>query len=154
MVLRPGRLPDDTVGMESPRRRHREQGATLLETCAALALASALSLALMAGLKPLACAVHVHAARETLTDALLEARRRAYATETTAVLKAKAGDGFVTTSWSGTPRPLGEGVTLASGPADGDVQFRASGLADNATLSLACSTSTASVVVNQRGVIR
>lgn len=87
-------------------------------------------------------------------DTLLEARRRAYLQETTTSLKAKAGDGFVRMSWSDVPRTLGDGITLASGPADGDVQFRASGLADNATLSLACSASSVSVVVNQRGVIR
>ena len=48
-----------------------------------------------------------------------------------------------------------QGTTAkVAGPADGDVQFRGTGLADNATLSIACGTATASVVVNQRGVIR
>ena len=131
-----------------------ECGVTLLEACAALSLSGVLSLAMLCGLKPLSCALRVQAARQTLVDALLEARRRAYAQESTVSLRAKAGDGFVRMSWSEAPRPLGDGVTLASGPADGDVQFRGSGLADNATLGLSCSASSASVVVNQRGVIR
>lgn len=131
-----------------------ERGVSLLESCAALGLASALSLALLAGLRPLSCAFGVEAARETVVDALLEARRRAYATEAAASLKARPGDGFVRMSWSAVPRELGDGVTLASAPADGDVQFRGSGLADNATLTLTCSRSSATVVVNQRGVVR
>lgn len=144
----------------------RQHGMTLLETVAALALASALSLALLSGLRPLSCALRVQAARQVLADALLEARRRAYAGEVTTSVKAGAGDGFVRMSWSEAPRALGDGITLSSGPADGDVQFRASGLADNATLALACTAASAasassagpaasaSVVVNQRGVIR
>lgn len=142
------------MGMHTGLASPDERGATLLETCAALALASALSLALLGGLRPLSCALRVQAARQVLADALLEARRRAYAGEVTASVKARAGDGFVRMSWSEAPRALGDGIALSSGPADGDVQFRASGLADNATLGLSCAASYASVVVNQRGVIR
>jgi len=143
-----------TMRMERPGHPTRQRGATLLETCAVLAVSGTLSAAFLGGLKPLACAVRVQAARETLVDALLEARRRAYAQEATVSVRARAGDTFVTLGWNHGERTLGDGVALASAPSDGDVQFRASGLADNATLSLACSASTASVIVNQRGVIR
>lgn len=145
-----------TVAMSSTRLRIRsgEQGATAMEACAALALASAATLAAMTGTRPLACALRVQAARTLLVDALLEARREAYARESTVSVRVGVGRDTVTMSWTGASRLLGDGVTLTSAPADGDVQFRASGLADNATLALACSASTASVVVNQRGVIR
>jgi hypothetical protein len=134
---------------------HRsERGASLLETCAALAVTSALSLSMLGGLRPLGCSFRVQAARESLKNVLLDARRRAYSREVTASVRTKPGDSVVTTSWSARALVLGDGVTLVSGPADGDVQFRAGGLADNATVTLACAASTASVVVNQRGVVR
>lgn len=140
--------------MESTRGLRCGHGATLLEACAALALASALSGVLLAGLRPLSCAVRVQAARSTLTGALLEARREAYVREGNVAVHAAAGDDALVLSWNGVRRALGDGVRVTSGPVDGSVQFRASGLADNATVTLGCSASTASVVVNQRGVIR
>lgn len=154
VALSPGRHLPHTIRMNTTRVSGREDGATLLEACAALALASALSGALLAGLRPLSCAVRVQAARNTLTGALLEARREAYAREGSVAVHAAAGDPALLLSWNGARRALGDGVTVLSGPADGSVQFRASGLADNATVTLGCSASTASVVVNQRGVIR
>jgi len=135
-----------------PKPGHR--GATLLETCVALALSSLAALAVLGGLRPLSCALRVEAARTTLIDALLEARRAAYEGETTALIAARAGDRSVVVDPPGSQRSLGDDVTLTTGPADGDVQFRGTGLADNATLSIACGAATASVVVNQRGVIR
>lgn len=143
-----------TFRMEPARDIRSGHGATLLEASAALALASALSVALLAGLHPLSCAVRVQAARSTLTSALLEARREAYTSEGNVAVHAAAGDTALLLSWNGARRAFGEGVAVTSGPADGSVQFRASGLADNATVTLGCSASTASVVVNQRGVIR
>jgi hypothetical protein len=89
-----------------------------------------------------------------LSGALLEARQDAYASERNVTVEARAGGGAVTLQPGDRVRPLGEGVRIASAPADGNVQFRATGLADNATIAIACDDSTASVVVNQRGVIR
>jgi hypothetical protein len=131
-----------------------ETGATLLETCAALALTSVAALSALSGARPLACAVRVGAARTVLSGALLEARQDAYASERNVTVEARAGGGAVTLQPGDRVRPLGEGVRIASAPADGNVQFRATGLADNATIAIACDDSTASVVVNQRGVIR
>ena len=51
-------------------------------------------------------------------------------------------------------RPLGDHTSITAGPSDGSVAFRGTGLADNGTVSIACGSATASVVVNQRGVVR
>lgn len=132
----------------------RQLGSTLLDACAALALSSLAAFAVVSGMRPLSCAVRVAAARTVLTGALIEARREAYATETTVSVQARSGEAEVIVTPPGSARVLGDGVSLTSAPTDGNVQFRGSGLADNATLSIACDASTASVVVNQRGVIR
>ena len=139
------------------RTRHHaatQRGGSLLDTCAALALWSATALLVLAGVRPLACALRVQAARTTLVGALLEARRAAYAGETSVWVETRTGSGDVVVRPPGIARSLGDGVTLTSGPSDGAVQFRATGLADNATVAIGCADSTASVVVNQRGVIR
>jgi hypothetical protein len=135
-------------------RPSSQAGGTLLDACAALALSSLAAATAVSGARPLACAVRVGAARTALAGALLEARREAYASEQNVVVEARAEDSVVTIQPGARARPIGDGVRLAAVPADGNVQFRASGLADNATLVVACGDSTASVVVNQRGVIR
>jgi hypothetical protein len=131
-----------------------QAGGTLLDACAALALSSLAAATAVSGARPLACAVRVGAARTMLAGALLEARREAYAGEQNVVVEARAGESAVTVQPGARTRSLGEGVRLRSVPSDGNVQFRATGLADNATLVVECGESTASVVVNQRGVIR
>ncbi len=130
------------------------RGSTLLETCAALALSSVAAITLLGGLRPLSCAFRVQAGRAALVGALLEARRSAYEREINVLVEARVGSSIVVVDPPGAERGLGDGVTLTSAPSDGNVQFRATGLADNATLAIACSESTATVVVNQRGVIR
>lgn len=141
----------DTAGMN---RQRNDGGTSLLETCAALALTSAAALGFVSGLQPLVCAARVETARSILLGALLEARRTAYASQTNSSVEAHAGDGYVVLRPSGLVRSFGEGVELATVPADGAVEFRASGLADNATLALECRGATATVIVNQRGVVR
>ena len=136
------------------RRRLARRGSTLLETCAALALCSAAALAAVSGVRPLVCAARVETARSALLDALLEARRRAYTEERSVAAEVKPGTGSVVLEPPGSTRSLGDDVTITSAPADGSVDFRATGLADNATVTVACAASTASVVVNQRGVVR
>lgn len=136
------------------RRKRGQHGVGMLDLCAALALSAAATGAVLSGLRPLACALRVEAARTAVIDTLLQARREAYAGETSVTVEARRGSGSVVLRPSGLERSLGPGVTLIAGPADGTVRFRSSGLADNATLTVACSGSTASVVVNQRGVIR
>jgi hypothetical protein len=162
MALQRRTKPRHTVPMDNTRQmrsramsyRRPQHGATLLETCAALALSSIAALTVVAGARPLTCAVRIGAARTVLAGALLEARREAYARSTTVSVEARVGDGQVVVHPPGSAHRLGDGVSLTSVPSDGNVQFRATGLADNATLSIACGRSTASVVVNQRGVIR
>lgn len=144
-----GQMPTHNVS-----NRPAQRGATLLETCAALALSSVAALTVVSGARPLSCAVRIGAARTVLAGALLEARREAYARDTAVSVEAHVGDGEVVVDPPGSARRLGDGVSLTAVPSDGNVQFRATGLADNATLSIACERSVASVVVNQRGVIR
>ena len=143
------RPPDRTRRTWTARR-----GTTLLDTCAALALSSAAALAVISGVRPLSCAVRVGAARTALVGVLLEARRVAYASGINVSVETHPGGGEVVVRPPGSARRLGDGVSFTSVPSDEDVQFRATGLADNATLSIACEGSSASVVVNQRGVIR
>lgn len=136
------------------RPGNSRRGSTLLETTAALTLASTAAMATLSGLAPLACSVKVEAARRTLAGAMLTARRAAYAGASEVVVEAAAGASEVVVRPPGRTLPLGNGVTLTSVPADGDVAFHASGLADNATVRVSCGQATASVVVNQRGVVR
>lgn len=136
------------------RQDRFQRGVSLLDTCAALALTATATLALLSGVRPLACAIEVEAARSTLTSALLEARRSAYLRADNTTVEAAVGSNQVRVMPAGSTRSLGQGVVLTSVPADGNVQFRANGLADNATLQLGCGRATASVVVNQRGGVR
>ena len=129
------------------------RGTTVLEACAAIALTAAAAVAIVDGLEPLVCAFRLEAARSTLVDVLLEARRFAYERDVNALVEAHVGDTSVRLD-AATPQPLGEGVVITAAPSDGNVTFRSTGLADNATVAIACGEATASVVVNQRGVIR
>jgi hypothetical protein len=135
-------------------RPSSQAGGTLLDACAALALSSLAAATAISGARPLACAVRVGAARTVLAGALLEARQEAYAAERNVLVEARAGESAVMLQPGSRARSLGDGVRLTSVPSDGNVQFRATGLADNATIAVACGAATASVVVNQRGVIR
>ena len=129
-------------------------GSMLLELCAALALVAAAAAALLGGLRPLACAFQIEAARSALVDAMLEARRLAYENESTVAIATAVGSNSVRVGPAGHARPLGDHTSITAGPSDGSVAFRGTGLADNATVSIACGSATASVVVNQRGVVR
>ncbi len=166
--ITPGRTAQQSAHQSDPTRqrlyplRHRRHrppgsathGATLLETCAALALVAAAATSVLGGLRPLACAFEVEAARSMLIDAMLEARRLAYESESNVAVATVVGASSVRVQPSGKQRSLGERVRISAAPSDGDVAFRGTGLADNATVSIACGSSTASVIVNQRGVIR
>jgi len=117
-------------------------------------LSAAAAFAVISGVRPLSCAVRVEAARTVLAGALLEARREAYRSASSVLVEAREGDGEVVVNPPGSARRLGDGVVLTRAPADQNVRFGASGFADNATLTISCDDSNASVVVNQRGVIR
>ena len=134
--------------------RKRCRGASILEACASLALAGAVAATAVSGLRGLDCGLRVEAARSSLVSFLAEARRTAYAGEVEAGLAVDQGRGGFLLEPSGRRRDLPGGVRVVAAPADGRVSFHASGLADNATIGLGCGASVASVVVNQRGVIR
>lgn len=132
----------------------RCRGAGLVEACVALALVAVAASAMFSSVAPLGCALRVDAARSALVAALVEARRRAYALETDVDVEVAEGAGEVVVRPPGSARSLGERVRVVAGPGDGAIGFRATGLADNATVRVACGNSAAAVVVNQRGAIR
>lgn len=144
----------------SPRRtpatpgREGTLGATLLELAAAMSLGGLAAVAVLAGLRPLTDAARANAARAVLVEAMIEARRLAYRSEEPAAVSVPIGAVAVRILPSGRRFELGRGVTVVAAPSDEAVEFRASGLADNATVTVAAGRSTASVVVNQRGIVR
>jgi hypothetical protein len=136
------------------------RGASLLELLAAVGI-TAVAAGLSGGaLARLARATAVQAARVRVVTALLDARRRAYASESTVEVAGELG------ATSVTIRPadgIAETVALPAGtsitrfPASGHVRFFASGLADNGTVEVGSADETAAperVVVNQRGLVR
>ncbi|HYB98574.1 MAG TPA: hypothetical protein VEC57_05505 [Candidatus Limnocylindrales bacterium] len=130
------------------------RGATMLELTMAMAVAGLLAALTAAGVRPLAASVAVEASRMAVLDALTEARRRAYERESNVQVELAAGSGSVVLQPGARKRRLADGVAITAAPADGTIEFRASGLADNATVTLAAGAATATVVVNQRGVVR
>jgi Tfp pilus assembly protein FimT len=136
------------------RKPPHERGASLLEAVVAMNIAATAMLAAATGLGPLLEATRLEAARSVVVEALREARRTAYATGEPAAVAVAVGSGAVVVLPGARTRELGRGVTIASAPSDGRVDFFATGLADNATVVLTSGNATASVVVNQRGVIR
>ena len=135
-------------------RQADSRGGALMDLVAGMAISALAALPMLRGLRSLDCALRVAAGRQVLASSLLEARRMAYRSEATTWLRVRVGEGSVALWPTGGVRALGSGVTVVAAPADGDVQFRGSGLADNATVALACEASRAEVVVNQRGVVR
>ncbi len=135
-------------------------GFSLLETLAALAISAMVAAAALSGLNSLAANSHLNAARSTVVQALIDARLQAASRAETVELAigsrslgpARAGGGAVLSAEVRLPA----GTYVARAPARGRVRFFATGLADNATVVVAASGSAgeASVVVNQRGMIR
>ena len=89
---------------------------------------------------------------------MLEARRLAYRSDTDAAVALVDAHTLELRSpdRDATSIRLPRGVSVVGAPSDGDVRFRASGLADNATLVLRShrSVQEARIVVNQRGMVR
>ncbi len=124
-----------------------------------MAIVAVASVSAIGGMRSLARDAGLESARRILVDALLEARRIAYVSADGASLVVEPGSSSVSiVTAAGTSRSvkLPAGAVVTSAPADGDVSFRASGLADNATIRLAigATASEVAVVVNQRGVVR
>ncbi|HYC54542.1 MAG TPA: hypothetical protein VEL28_06370 [Candidatus Binatia bacterium] len=130
------------------------RGATLIEMVAAMALAGLAASLIAAGLGQLTQAAALEAGRLTLVDALTEARLLSYEREAPAAVETAIGGMELRIRPDRKRRELPPGVSIADAPADQSIEFRASGLADNATIALRAGSSTAAVVVNQRGVIR
>jgi prepilin-type N-terminal cleavage/methylation domain-containing protein len=137
----------------------RSRGFTLVELLATVAIASlAAGLAIDAGgaWKHLA---DLEGARLTTVLALLEARRRAYLTESTAELVAEPRASELSVTAAGLPPvrlTLPAAISVREIPRGGRIRFFASGLAENATIRLGTETGgdAVVVVVNQRGEVR
>lgn len=135
-----------------------ERGASLAELLAVLALVGIATTTTLSGIGAWQAQARLQSAQRQVTQALIRARLSAYtrAADARVVVTAPTAlelqrDGRPTQTISLPPD-----VVVASAPADNDVRFRASGLADNATLVLR-NTATANevkIIVNQRGVVR
>ena len=135
--------------------------ATLVELVLCLALFALLAYGAWQSVNAVETGARLEAGRIDLVLALAEARRIAYAQQTTVLAAATVGDREVLL----VPEinepyavPLPGGVAVSAAPARGGVLFHQSGWAENATFELG-STSPSKpgrrrVIVNQRGRIR
>jgi prepilin-type N-terminal cleavage/methylation domain-containing protein len=133
-------------------------GFTLLELVAGMAVAAIATASVAAGAGALARRVELSASRRSLVSALLDARRQAYLSREAVEVAVHSGDRELRVRAGADEDviPLDHSVYVARAPSSGHVRFFGSGLADNATVELAVpgSEAHASVVVNQRGMIR
>lgn len=134
-------------------------GATLLELVVVLAVATVATAAVGGAFHALARGAALRAARLSLSQALLAARRAAYLDQATAEARVVVDAREVVVARAGRPpesHPLPVPVAIAGAPARGAVRFFASGLADNATVALTAGDTgeQLEVVVNQRGRVR
>jgi len=133
-------------------------GFGLLEAVVALAVAALAALAASLATREAISAIRLDIARCTLSLALLEARREAYARESTCELRVPRGATetvLLASERAPQATPLPRGIFVAATNRRAAVRFHGSGFADNATLVLADATTgrTVEVVVNQRGGI-
>lgn len=132
-------------------------GHTLVEFAAALSLASIAAATVVSGVSALRDAVSLLTARQQLAGVLEFARREAYRRGTTVEARPGLDGRSLRVSIAGIP-PRNfelERSRIVATPARGYVRFFASGMADNATFTIATGDgSQANVVVNQRGEIR
>lgn len=141
------------------RSRKLAAGSSLLELVFTLAVTSAAAGIAGSTISGLAGASYIQTARLRTLTTLLEARRRAYGNEATVQVDVASGAGSLTVhDPDGTSEEvaLPPGVVVTGAPTTGRVRFFASSLADNATIVLGdtAGTGTASIVVNQRGLLR
>jgi len=141
-------------GHEARDNSRVSSGFSLVESVVALALAALTAATGIAGAGALADSLYVEAARRLVIDALLEGRRLAYLHETTVTVRTALAASVVEILPAYRRVELPTGVAITDAPADAGVDFRSSGLADNATLRLARHGVAATIVVNQRGTVR
>lgn len=124
-----------------------------------MALAALTAGLAVAGLTALGRAGRLEGARILVALALLGAERAAYASGETVEAVVAEGSSEIVVRGPGSKLDrvaLPGGVIVAGAPARSRIRFRASGLADNATVRLAEPGygAEATVVVNQRGLVR
>jgi type II secretory pathway pseudopilin PulG len=131
----------------------------MLEILSVLAIVSITAGVAGGATRGLARATAVQTARMHTMTALLHARRGAYAGETTCEVSAASGAAVLTVrnaDGSTVSVPLPPETHVTRSLASGRVRFFGTGLAENATIVLGTrdDTQQATVVVNQRGLVR
>ncbi len=145
-----------------------QEGHTLLEVAAVLAFATVAVLASLSTLQSLSRQARIETARQGLMRALVQARRLAYTSGHRVDLSSQPGEPRLVVSTGDYANHSGNGgsatatIELPPGayvvdaPSDGVVSFFASGLAENATITVnaGCEGCETKVVVNQRSGLR
>lgn len=148
--------------MFSPRsniagRVRTARGHTLAELAVALSLTAIASTAVLAGSAALRNAVNLSAGRQQLAAVLEYARRESYRRAQTAQVGADAAGRALVVRIAGLADQRFDlvGGRIVAAPSRGHVSFFESGLAENATFTIAGDSGrTYDVIVNQRGEIR
>ncbi|MEE8312111.1 MAG: prepilin-type N-terminal cleavage/methylation domain-containing protein [Candidatus Binatia bacterium] len=144
-----------------PRARSPADGVcgfSILELVAAIAVSAIVATSVVAGARAAGDAARLESARLITALAALASRRAAYTTERVVRLEALPGTTTLTATVQDTDVrafELPTGTYVAAATSGGRVRFHPGGHATNATITLAgSSTGTATVVINQRGLIR
>ena len=134
------------------------RGSTLIETLACVAIAAALARTGSLAAVSLATSLRVATSARTLAQTMRATRARAMAEGRPLEVRFDATAGrWSIRSDDGTTRhdePLPDPVRFTSLPARPIVRFGATGTADNGTVVLGAGTSSARIIVNQRGRVR
>lgn len=133
-------------------------GFSILELVAATAVSTIVAMAAVSGARGFGDAARLESARIITALAALASRRAAYTTESAIRLEAPRG-ATTLTAHAGETRlrtfELPRGTYVAAATSQGSIRFQPGGHADNATITLAGSSSdTVTVVINQRGLVR
>lgn len=147
------------ISRRRPKSQHcpGAQGHTLVELAAALSIAAVAAIGVVSGATSLRDAVSLLTGRQRVAGALEYARRESYRRGETAELRTDSNGRTLRVTIAGVS---GREFTLQRSrvidrPARGRVRFFASGLAENATFTIAAASGgEADIIVNQRGEIR
>lgn len=133
------------------------QGHTLVELAAALSIATVAATGVVSGATSLRDAVTLLSARQQVAGALEYARRESYRRAVAAELRPDSSGRTLHVTIAGSPERVFrlQRSRVIDQPTRGHVRFFASGLAENATITIAtASGGEADIIVNQRGEIR
>jgi Tfp pilus assembly protein FimT len=138
-------------------RRRSADGHTIVELAAALSIATIAATGVISGVTSLRDAISLLSARQQLAGALEYARRETYRRGATSQVQPDQSGRVLRVTIAGLPERvfLLQRSRVVDQPTRGHVRFFASGLAENATFTIAnVRGDEADIVVNQRGEIR